>query len=164
MTFASGFVTRDSINTVLAENGIGGEIDLMSIDVDGNDFWLWEGLSAVTPRLVIIEYNSYFGPDKSLVIPYTPDFDRHKYINFFYGASIQAMTKLAARKGYRLIATEPRGHNAYFLRNDVAPSIPQIDPAAAWRLLEKYEQRVSAHQEDLYDFAEREGIELIEVK
>jgi len=163
VTFANCFVTRENVDSFLAENGIRGDIDLMSIDIDGNDFWLWERVTAVTPRLVIIEYNSYFGPDKSLVVPYSDDFDRHKYTNFFYGASIQAMTKLAARKGYRLIATEPRGHNAYFLRNDVAQSIPAADPATAWRLLDKYELRVSAQQEDLYAFAVRAGIELVQV-
>ena len=163
VTFANSFVTKENIDCLLAENGIDGDIDLMSIDIDGNDFWIWEGLTAATPRLIIIEYNSYFGPDKSVVVPYSADFDRHNYINFFYGASIQAMTKLAARKGYRLIATEPRGHNAYFLRNDVAPSIPATDPAAAWRLLDKYELRVSAHREDPYAFAERAGIELVQV-
>ena len=100
VTFANCFVTRENVDGFLAENGIHGDIDLMSIDIDGNDFWLWEGLTAVTPRLVIIEYNSYFGPDKSLVVPYSADFDRHNYTNFFYGASIQAMRKLAARKAY----------------------------------------------------------------
>ena len=163
VAFANFFVTRENFDDLLAEHSIVGDIDLMSIDIDGNDFWLWEGLTVATPRLVIIEYNSYFGPEKSLVIPYSADFDRHKYRNFFYGASIQAMTKLASRKGYRLVATEPRGHNAYFLRNDVAQSIPAADPATAWRLLDKYEKRVSARQEDIYAFAARAGVELMHV-
>jgi hypothetical protein len=162
--FAESFVTTDNFNSLMSGNGISGDIDLLSIDIDGNDYWLWESATVVSPRMVIIEYNSCFGPDRALAVPYDPSFDRHNYTNFFYGASLQAMTRLAKKKGYRLVATEPRGHNAYFLRNDVAPEIPSVDPATAWRLLDKYEKRMSSNQEDLYAFAEREGLRFVEVE
>lgn len=101
VAFAQSFVTRDNINRLLEEHDVRDEIDLLSVDIDGNDYWLWDAVTVITPRLVIIEYNSYFGPEKSFVVPYDPEFDRHKYTNYYYGASIQAMTKLAVRKGYR---------------------------------------------------------------
>lgn len=157
------FVTRENINALLSERGITGEIDLLSIDIDGNDYWIWDALTVIAPRLVIAEYNSYFGPEKSLVIPYEPEFDRHNYKGFYYGASITALSRLAARKGYRLIATEPRGHNCYFLRNDVSPSIPATDPRKGWRLLNKYEKRVHKGAEDIYKFVERARLQLVEV-
>jgi predicted O-methyltransferase YrrM len=161
--FVESFVTIDDINDLLTGAGLTGSIDLLSIDIDGNDYWVWDAVTAASPRLVIIEYNSYFGPDRSVALPYDPAFDRHRYANFVYGASLQAMTRLAQKKGYRLVATEPRGHNAYFLRNDVGPAIPSVDPAAAWRLLDKYEKRMRGKQEDLYAFVEREGLQLVEI-
>jgi hypothetical protein len=107
------------------------------------------------PAFLRIEISSCYGRDRSVPIPYGPAFDRHDYKNFYYGASTQAMTRMAARKGYRLVATEPRGHDAYFLRADVGTRIPARPPADAWRLHDKYEKRRTV---------QREGIQLVEVE
>ena len=163
VAFLESIVTRDNVNQMLVDGGLGGGLDLLSLDIDGNDYWIWEALTVVSPRLVVIEYNSYFGSDRSVAVPYDPQFDRHTEAKYYYGASIQAMTRLAARKDYRLVATEPRGHNAYFLRNDIAPSIPAADPSSAWRLLDKYEKRRAKGLEDPYDFARRTGATLVEI-
>ncbi|MFN2462223.1 MAG: hypothetical protein ABR591_16340, partial [Candidatus Velthaea sp.] len=73
---AEQLVTRDNINTQLIEHGITGELDLLSIDIDGNDYWIWSAVEAVSPRVVVIEYNASFGPERSLTVQYDPDFDR----------------------------------------------------------------------------------------
>jgi hypothetical protein len=74
------------------------------------------------------------------------------------------MTKMAAHKGYQLVAMEPRGHDAYFLRADVATQIPALPPAEAWSLQDKFGKRRAAQREDIFDFVQREGIQLVEVE
>ena len=137
----------ENINDLIRDSGCEGEIDLLSIDIDGNDYWIWEAITACSPRLVIIEYNSLFGPDRAVVVPYDPEFDRHRFVeaaeggHYYFGASLQALSRLAEQKGYRLVVTEPRGVNAFFLRNDVGQEIPACDPSSTYRMLVKYGRR-----------------------
>lgn len=122
-------VTRENVNDLLAAKGVSGEIDVLSLDIDGIDYWVFERLSVCSPRLVIVEYNPLFGLDRALTIPYDPDFDRHRFDvpGFaYYGASLPAFVRLAGRKGYRLVAVEPRGVNAFFVRQDLAPTLPAL--------------------------------------
>jgi hypothetical protein len=136
-TVVQAWVTRETIDDVLTEHGMSGEIDVLSIDIDGNDYWIWEALSAVSPRIVIMEANLLFGGERAVVVPYDPDFDRHKLKPSYYGASLAALAALAGRKGYRLVALEPSGPNAFFLRDDVAPHIPLCTPMSVYRQLYK---------------------------
>ncbi|MEK7439161.1 MAG: hypothetical protein AABZ78_00055 [Chloroflexota bacterium] len=117
--FRQCFVTLENINTVLSESGMAGEIDLLSIDIDGNDYWVWKAITAISPRVVVIEYNASLGAEKSVTIPYNADFmpDENSLCR---GASLQALTKLAHEKGYVLIGCEANGVNAFFVRRDVA--------------------------------------------
>ena len=155
----------ENINDLILENGCEGEIDLLSIDIDGNDYWIWEAVTACSPRLVIIEYNSLFGPDRAVVVPYDPEFDRHRFVeaaeggHYYFGASLQALSRLAEQKGYRLILTEPRGVNAFFLRNDVGQEIPACDPSSAYRMLVKYGRR--GH--DLFEYIREHDLPLIDL-
>ena len=155
----------ENINDLIRENGCEGEIDLLSIDIDGNDYWIWEAVTACSPRLVIIEYNSLFGPDRAVVVPYDPEFDRHRFLeaaeggHYYFGASLQALSRLAEQKGYRLILTEPRGVNAFFLRNDVGQEIPACDPSSAYRMLVKYGRR--GH--DLFEYIREHDLPLIDL-
>jgi len=158
----AAWVTRDNINELIAANGCTGEVDLFSLDLDGTDYWIWEAMTACSPRLVILEYNSMFGPDRSVTIPYDPKFDRHRHHTTYYGASLTALTRLSARKGYRLVAVEPNGVNAFFLRNDLAPHIPSCEPARVFRLLEKYDVLMQ-QGEDVFRYAEKAGLKLIDV-
>ena len=159
------WVARENINDLVRDNGCAGEIDLLSIDIDGNDYWIWEAMTACLPRLVIIEYNSLFGPDRAVVVPYDPEFDRHRFVesveggHYYFGASLQALTRLAEQKGYRLVVTEPRGVNAFFLRNDVGNEIPACDPASGYRLLMKYGRR--GH--DLFEYIREHDLPLIDL-
>jgi hypothetical protein len=122
------WVTREGIDDLLRKNGLEGEIDFYSIDIDGNDYWVWEATTAIEPRVVVVEVNQRFGPDRAVTVPYDPHFDRHTHGAAYYGASLTAMVALGARKGYRLVAVEPRGINAFFVRNDLAPHIPAVSP------------------------------------
>lgn len=159
---SDGWVTRDNVNDLVATHGFTGEVDLFSLDLDGVDYWIWEALTAISPRLVILEYNSMFGPTRAVTVPYDAEFDRHRHHTLYYGASLTAWTRLAARKGYRLVAVEPAGINAFFLRNDLASHIPPCDAAHAYRIQEKHDI-LMAGGEDVFAYAAREGLSLVEI-
>ena len=156
------WVTRENINGLITDAGLGGEIDFVSIDLDGNDYWVWEALTACSPRVVVVEYNSAFGAERAVTIPYDPQFDRHKYRFVYYGASLAALAKLGAAKGYRLVTTEPAGVNAYFLRNDVGLEIPGCSPENAFRLLRRYDVWMRTKQEDIYKYVAAAKLPLVE--
>ena len=161
-TSVAAWITRDNINALITEHGYAGEVDLFSLDLDGNDYWIWEAVTVSSPRVLILEYNSMFGPDRAVTIPYDPQFDRHRHHSMYYGASLQALTKLNARKGYRLVAVEPAGVNAFFLRHDVATHIPACDASRAYRLLEKYDVLMQKG-EDVFEYAEKHQLPLVEI-
>ena len=165
ITCLGNWVARENINDFIRDSGCEGEIDLLSIDIDGNDYWIWEAITACSPRLVIIEYNSLFGPDRAVVVPYDAEFDRHRFVeaaeggHYYFGASLQALSRLAEQKGYRLVVTEPRGVNAFFLRNDVGQEIPACDPSSTYRMLVKYGRR--GH--DLFEYISEHDLPLIDL-
>ena len=111
------FLTRENLVETLCRVGTPEEIDLLSIDVDGNDYWFWEAITSVSPRIVVIEYNASLGPDLSLTVPYDPSFHCPDF-NFYHGASLVALERLGKRKGYSLVGCDSRGVNAFFVRND----------------------------------------------
>jgi hypothetical protein len=154
-------IDASNINDILREAGLTGELDLLSIDIDGIDLWIWEAIDAVDPRVVVIEYNSSLGADRSVTIKYEPAFTRRGLGNY-YGASLRALVHSGRRRGYRLVAVEPRGVNAFFVRSDIAPELPEIDPADAFRLLDKNERRMREGIDAYAEFARR-GLELVEV-
>jgi hypothetical protein len=129
------FVTRENINELLAQQGIAGEIGLLSVDIDGNDYWVWEAISGVTPAIVVIEYNARFGAERAVSVPYDADFERAKahYSMIYYGASLRALWLLGKRKGYALVGCNSAGNNAFFVRRDLLPaSLPEREPAQAF--------------------------------
>jgi hypothetical protein len=118
---ACAFVTVENIDSVLAENGMSGPIDLLSIDIDGNDYWIWTAITAVTPRVLVIEYNAAFGPERAVTIPYNANFRwSGSDSDLYFGASLLALTKLAARKGYALVGCGSNGVNAFFVQRQLA--------------------------------------------
>lgn len=111
-------VDRGNVNALAVELGLPRELDLLSIDIDGNDYHVWEALDAVTPRAVVIEYNPKLPPPTRWVMDYDP---RHAWDGSDqYGASLAALAALGARKGYRLVACNITGSNAFFVRQDLA--------------------------------------------
>lgn len=158
------WITRENINALVGDAGFEGEVDFVSIDLDGNDYWVWEALTVCSPRVVVVEYNSAFGPERAVTIPYDAKFDRHNYRFVYYGASLAALTKLAAAKGYRLVTTEPTGVNAYFLRNDVGPEIPACTAKDAFRLLKRYDVWMRTKREDVYKYVASAKLPLVEFR
>jgi hypothetical protein len=134
LTANSAWITRDNINDLLRDAGFVGDIGLLSIDIDGNDYWVWEKLDAVNPVVTIVEYNSVFGPDLAVTIPYDPNFARYKvhFSGQFWGASLSALHLLAKRKGYSLVGCNSGGNNAYFIRNDRIGNLPLLEPGKAF--------------------------------
>ena len=126
------FVTRESINDILRRNGFLGDIGLLSIDIDGNDYWVWEAIDVISPIVTILEYNSRFGPDRAVAVPYKADFVRSKehFSSLYWGASLAALCLLGARKGYSFVGCNSAGNNAFFVRRDLKPALmPELTPA-----------------------------------
>jgi hypothetical protein len=123
------FITRENINGLLSAQGVTGEIGLLSVDVDGVDYWIWEAINVVTPALVIVEYNARFGPQRAVTVPYDPGFVREQahHSSIYYGASLAAFIGLGRRKGYAFVGANSAGNNAFFVRRDLRPpSVPEI--------------------------------------
>jgi hypothetical protein len=100
-------------------------LGLLSIDIDGNDYWVWENIHRVNPIIVVTEYNAVFGDLHPISVPYDPAFVRSKahHSHVYYGASLPAFIHLAEKKGYTFIGTNSHGVNAYFIRNSHAAPI-----------------------------------------
>jgi len=115
------FITKENINHLLTKKGFFGKIGILSIDIDGNDLWVWDEISVVIPDIVIIEYNSKLGKDKSLTIKYEKNFTREKFgiDKLVYGASLKALIKISSKKGYSLVATNKNGNNAFFVKKEL---------------------------------------------
>jgi hypothetical protein len=128
------FIDRDNINGLLERNGVHGDIGLLSIDIDGNDYWVWEAISVIRPRLVVCEYNSVFGSRRAVTVPYERQFERHRahFSGAYWGASLAALDHLARKKGYALVGINSVGINAFFVRADVVESIPVQTPRQAY--------------------------------
>ena len=124
-------VTPANVNDILRDHGFSGDIDLLSLDIDSYDYWVLEALTAVSPRILIVEYNAQLGPDRALTIP--KDCALDDIPAPLRGASLAAIEKLARRKGYRLVVCDPTGTNAFFLRDDVATDLAAITVAEAYR-------------------------------
>lgn len=129
------FITKENINELLSKNGIAGDIGLLSVDIDGNDYWVWQAINTISPRIVICEYNSHFGPTAEVTTPYDVAFTRDAahFSKIYYGASISALTSLASSKGYSLVASNSVGNNVFFVRNDLVGKLPLISPTQAYR-------------------------------
>jgi hypothetical protein len=120
----SAFITRDNINELILQAGFAGDVGLLSIDIDGNDYWVWEAINVIHPVICICEYNPIFGNMHSISVPYDAGFIwGQKHDRAYYGASILALSSLAARKGYRFLGTTVAANNAFFIREDYAAQI-----------------------------------------
>ncbi len=130
LTALHAFVTAENINGLIQSAGITGEIGLLHVDIDGNDYWVWKAITVVNPVIVIMEYNAVFGGERSITVPYQPDFYRTRahYSNLYFGASLPALCQLADEKGYKFIGCTSNGNNAYFVRADHAAGLPVLSP------------------------------------
>jgi len=121
----SSFITKDNINNLISSSGLKKEIGILSIDIDGNDFWVWQALQEIEPQIIICEYNSLFGFDDALTIPYHPGFIRGISSPLsYYGTSLKAAYLLAQERGYFFIGCNSAGNNAYFINNKLRSFCP----------------------------------------
>jgi hypothetical protein len=130
----AAFVTAENVNELLRSHAPSPDIGLLSIDIDGNDYWVWRAVDAVQPRIVVVEYNSVFGPELAVTIPYQPDFNRTRAhaSNLFWGASLRALCDLAAAKGYAFVGSNSAGNNAFFVRQDCASRLRRLSAAEGY--------------------------------
>ncbi len=116
------FIDAENINSLLQEFldlGYDKELGILSVDIDGNDYWVWKAIDVVNPVIVIAEYNSLFGCDKPYTVPYDPAFVRNtKYNISYWGTSLGALCRLAEEKGYAFVGCNQAGNNSYFIRRD----------------------------------------------
>jgi hypothetical protein len=128
LALRQSFITAENINALISHGGLRGPIDLLSIDIDNNDYWVWKAIDVIEPRVVVIEYNATLRPPLSLVVPYNPQ-QIWSGSNYF-GASLEALVKLGRTKGYRLVGCNFAGSNAFFVREDLAKDL-FLDPPTA---------------------------------
>ncbi len=117
LTVTNAFINKENINELISSSGIEGEIDFLSVDIDGNDIYVWKNIKVVNPRVVCIEYNGKIAPSSDWVQPYNPN---HIWDGTdFVGSSLNYINKIAKEKGYILVGTNVSGVNAFFIRNDL---------------------------------------------
>ncbi|MDR0733868.1 MAG: hypothetical protein LBF08_07415 [Dysgonamonadaceae bacterium] len=128
----NAFITMENINQLIGTAGnCRGEIDLLSIDIDGNDYWIWKSVDCINPRVVVIEYNAKFPPSFEWVMEYN---GKHAWQgDDQQGASLKSLELLGVEKGYRLVGTNKNGVNAFFVRRDLAKNLFP-EPATAENL------------------------------
>lgn len=156
-----GFVTPDNVNTLVAAHGLAGEIDFFSLDIDSTDYWVFEALEVCRPRVVVLEYNALFGPSLAVTVPTSgvPQGAPGAYA----GASLSALESAARRKGYGLVLCEAAGINAFFLRDGLAPGIPRLTPAQAYRPRPATSEQEAPVPEDVVADLARAGLPLATV-
>ena len=116
-------MTAENVNDLISGCGLSGPIDLLSLDIDGMDYWVWRAISAVQPRVVVCEYQNPVPPDLALTVPYDPKFSIATFADDFRGASLKAMVNLGKTKGYRLVGTNRLGFNAFFVLDGVGDDL-----------------------------------------
>jgi hypothetical protein len=130
------WVTAENVNELIQRNGFEEDVDLLSLDMDGMDYWIWKAIQVISPRVVVVEYQDIWGPDKAVTVPYDPDFvaEFGPYGPDYCGASLPAFVKLGRQKGYRLVGCQRYGYNAFFIRNGIADQIfPEIPASACFK-------------------------------
>ena len=152
------FITRENINAIIERNGFSGDTGLLSVDIDGNDYWVWEAINVIQPRIVVAEYNSLFGVRAKISVPYQADFQRTRAhaSNMYYGASIAALNHLANTRGYSLVAGNSAGNNVFFVRNDSLGPLTTQSPEKAYVKAAFREARSAEGVVELLRFEERQ--------
>jgi hypothetical protein len=131
------YVTPKNVGHLITSKGVKGEIDLLSIDIDSIDYWIWDAITVIEPNVVVVEVQCILNENESKTVP--PDFKEtlfetidNKRYGVYNSASLKAFTKLACKKGYSLVATSQLGFNAFFVKNRfVNDCLPEISVTQA---------------------------------
>lgn len=154
------FITCENINQLIVRNGLSGDIGLLSVDIDGNDYWVWNAIDTINPCIIVCEYNSLWGFRDAVSTPYDAGFMRGSkhYSNLYYGASIKALNDLAIAKGYSLVCGNSAGNNVFFVRNDLLGNLKPVDIEDAWVQSQFRESRDQKGKLTYLDFDERRAL------
>ena len=117
----SAFITRENISSILDESGFDKDLGLLSVDIDGVDYYVLAELKHWRPSILVVEYNALFGKSRAVSVPYDPTFYRTRkhHSNLYYGASLGAFVVLMESRGYSLVCVNTAGNNAFFVRNEL---------------------------------------------
>lgn len=158
----AAFIDRDNIDDLIRGAGIEGDIGLLSVDIDGNDYWVLEQIDSISARILVVEYNSTWGPEAAVTVPYSSDFRRtHAHpSNLYWGASLAALTRLANKRGYALVGGNNAGNNAFFVRRDVLGDLPERSLASVYRI-SRFRESLGTGGERTYVSDHRQRLELL---
>jgi len=160
LKFGCEWIKKENINEIISKYKFNLNIGLLSIDIDGNDYWIWKAIDIINPIIVIIEYNSLFGKKNKISVPYLEKFDRysaHKS-GLYWGSSISALTELGKSKGYILVGGNSAGVNLYFVRNDRKNTLKEVNIDKAY-----FKQNFSDLKDDKNNFADLNSNEKINI-
>jgi len=149
LNILNAFIDKDNINDLISQGGMSGDIDLLSIDIDGNDYHVWKAISCINPRVVCIEYNAKFPSDFEWIMQYNAshiwDYTDKQ------GASLKSLEILGNELGYQLVGTNLNGSNAFFVRKDLTKDL-FFQPANSENLynFSKYNFKYRAGHPSLY--------------
>lgn len=148
----TSFITAENIDELIRSSGIAGEIGILSVDVDGVDYWILESITAVSPQMVIVEYNGFFGPELAVTVPYNSEFRREEASpsRFYWGASLRAFDDLLGPKGYALVYCNRAGNNAFFVRRDCLGDAIACTVDDAFRSPSYWEQDVRRDPDEMF--------------
>lgn len=134
LTAVAAFIDCENINALLRTHGFTGSLGLLSIDIDGNDYWVWRAIDVAQPVIVIVEFNSVYGPQRAVAVPYDPRFHRAAahFSHLYWGCSLRALCLLAEQKGYAFVGCNSTGLNAYFVRRDRLGTLPVLTAEAGY--------------------------------
>lgn len=128
LSVRQAIITAENIESLFREASVPEEFDFLSIDIDGNDYWVWKAIENYRPRVVAVEYNALYPPEVDCVIRYSPQFTWTG--TSYFGASLKALEILGCKKGYSLVGCDFRGINAFFVRQDLVAD-KFLDPFTA---------------------------------
>ncbi len=127
------FITRENISEILSSNGMGDHLGILSVDIDGVDYWVLEAIQN-SADIVVVEYNAMF-PDAAVTVPYDPAFVRLQkhWSGLYCGASLPAFQHLLEKRGYKLVGTNKAGTNAFFVATAHFDRVmAQLDSVTVW--------------------------------
>ena len=131
LNIVNAFINKDNINDLITTGGMSGDIDLLSIDIDGNDYHIWKAINCINPRVVCIEYNAKFPPDFEWIMEYDAKHIADDGDN--QGASLKSLELLGNELGYQMVCTNLNGVNAFFVKKELAKDLFAL-PATAENL------------------------------
>ncbi len=128
LTVENKFISQNNINTIIKKINIPRKLGLLSLDIDGVDYWILKKLSVLEPSIIICEYNSLFGQKKAITVPYKDNYIRSNehFSNLFYGASIKAFMDLLKKRNYFFIGTNSAGNNAFFVKKNIWKKVNKL--------------------------------------